>query len=1333
MLVAVAAALFAATLTVDLGPALRARAERAASNYLERPMHIGKLSVKLLSGTFIVEDVVIEGLSPSDRPFLRAKRIAVQMPWWSIFSGELIIQDVDMSGWDMVVEQFPNGHHNFPRFTRRSNKPQGPKRFTTTVRSVVAHDGRFTYDDHGTPWSIVAPNLTVTVYRDVKDYRGIAQFSDGRVLIQTYEPFRVDMQSRFKIDGGLVRFDRIDLESDGARSAVTGHVDLAHWPEQLWNVRSRVDFPIQKGIFFKRDAFKVSGYGDFTGTFHLFKGGRELKGTFTSPEAGVNAWRFPNVKGSLLWVPEKFEVTNVTTGLYGGRATFDYRMGPFGHGQHANAEWNARYEDVDLARITDFLELRGIRLAGRASGVNRMTWPLGRFADKRGEGEITAAPPPGVRPMTRALTPDLIAKVDPLPPLQGPFNAHLQLGHVPVAGRIAYTFAPDWVTVPNGWAATETTYVEFNGGRTAWGRQSHMPFHVTSLDWQASDRLLAGIMTAFGAPTGAVPVGGRGVFDGVMLDAFTKPRIEGHFEGDRMRAWDVVWGHGRADLVIHDSYLDITNGVIDHEGSQILADGRFALGYPRRDGGEEINARIRMERRPLVDLRHAFELDDYRMDGLASGEYHLYGKYETPFGFGRLVIDEGTAYGETFETATANLRFEGDGVRLDGIEVTKATGRVTGAAWVGWDGTYSFNADGRRIPVESLTSVSFPRAPLSGLMQFTATGAGAFEDPRYDVKLRVDDLFAGDEGIGQVTSNIALRGQLLTLDVEAASPRLAVTGSGRLALTPEMDADVTLRFTDTSLDPYIRFFQPKLSPFTTAVANGSIHAAGELADIDHLVVDARIDTLNLKLFDYPTRNEGPIELSLNQQVVQLRRFRLAGQGTALRLDGAINLRDSKIAVQASGDSNLGILQGFFRDLRSSGNASLQAAITGPLADPVFSGSAKITDGRIRYFALPHSLESIDGTLSFDAQGIHVDDLTAKLGGGDVRFGGRVGLKGYLPSELNLTATGEQMHLRYPEGFRSIVDADLALRGDVASPMVTGTVTVHDAVWTRRFEPTPDLFSFASSTPALGGTPATTLPVRFDLQINAPGTLRVENNIARITSSADLTLRGTYDRPLLFGRADVERGEILFEGNRYLVTRGTIEFANPARIEPFVDIEAETRVRLPNQTYRITIAVTGSAARLNVQFDADPPLPSVDIIALLFGQTTNVENAELRALQPQAAAASEEALLRASAARLLTGTLTGQVGRVAEQVLGLDTLQISPSLGTESDPLTPTARLVVGKRLSNRAYLTYARALGAVHRDQIIILEYDQSDRVGWVLTQNGDRSFAIEFRVRHVF
>jgi len=1354
-LLAVVVALIAGAIvtffTVDLGPSFRARAEREGSKFIQRPMHIGRLSAKITPGVFVVEDLVIEGLAPTDRPFLRAKKIEVVLPWWTIFRRDLIVESVEMTDWDMVVETwpsspaFPRGRHNFPKFTRES-KSNGPKRFTTTVRSVLASRGTFAYEDHGTPWGIRSTGLRVSVTRGIADrvYRGAASFADSIITIQKYEPFHANMRSRFTVEGPQLQFSGIDLVSDGARSQLTGSIDFAHWPEQIYQIKSTIDFPTQKNIYFHQYAFTAFGQGHFQGTFHLFSGGRELKGTFDSPTAGVNAWRFPELRGAVLWLPDRLEVTNATSGLYGGAARFDYKLSPLNaRNTPARATWDVTYRDVDLPRLTDFLELQGIRLGGRLTGRSHLEWDLGKWRDKRGDGDVVVGPPDAVGVMTKALDPAAVAEQAALPPEAGPFNPRASLGYLPVGGHVSYVLDPEWITLGASSVATPKTYVEFEG-RTAYGERSQIPFHVTSLDWLESDRVLAGIMTAFGAPTGAIPVGGSGQFDGVMLMSFTRPRIEGSFSGENLRAWDTTWGRGSGKLVIENSYATISESVISDGTSEIKADGVFSLGYPRRDNGEEINARVFVTKRRLADLRHAFELDEYPVEGFVSGEYHLYGKYETPFGFGRLAIDNGTAYGETFDTATASLRFEGSGVRLDGIDIHKSTGRVTGAAWVGWDGNYSFNADGTRIPVESLATAAFPRAPLSGLLQFTATGTGTFEIPRYDVRLRVDDLFAADEGIGQLTGRLSLRGELLTAELEAASPRLVVSGSGRIALTDQMDAELTLRFSNTSLDPYLRFFEPRMSPFTSAIAGGTVRVVGELADVDHLVVDSRVEQIDLKLFDYRvsnfdpgTQSYRPIDLTLDHHVLDITQLRLFGEGTRLDLSGNVNLHDSTIAVSASGDANLGILQGFYRDLRSSGAATLKARVEGPLSKPVFSGSAAISNGRVRQLSLPHSLESINGQVSFDAAGVRIDNVRARLAGGDVTFGGRVALNGFAPGELNLTAAGQQMRIRYPEGFVSNIDADLALIGSPSSPLLRGTVTVHDALYSKRFEPNADLFSLTSAGGApLAGATTTTLPVRFDVQIDAPSSLRIENNLARMVASADLQLRGTYDRPLLFGSAQIDHGDVIFEGNRYLVTRGTIGFANPARIEPYFDIEAETRVRVAGQTvaYRVTLGFTGTPSRMSMNLNSDPPLSSVGILLLLLGQTSaqDLQNAELRTLNPTASSRSEEDLLKAATARFLTGSISAPVNRAVEQTLGVD-LQITPSIGSsDTDPLMPSARVILGKRLSSRAYVTYARPLGTTpSATQILVLEYDQNDRLGWVLTQNGDRTFSIDFRVQH--
>ena len=102
------------------------------------------------------------------------------------------------------------------------------------------------------------------------------------------------------------------------------------------------------------------------------------------------------------------------------------------------------------------------------------------------------------------------------------------------------------------------------------------------------------------------------------------------------------------------------------------------------------------------------------------------------------------------------------------------------------------------------------------------------------------------------------------------------------------------------------------------------------------------------------------------------------------------------------------------------------------------------------------------------------------------------------------------------------------------------------------------------------------------------------------------------------------------------------------------------------------------------------------------------------------------------ARALASPFSARVSDIFQQSLGA-TVQIAPTLGNETDPLAPSARLVIGKRVSNSVYLTFARSLGNTQRDQILVLEYDQNDRLGWILSQNGDGTFALDFRVRHRF
>lgn len=1347
--VAAAAVLLAAavvsTLTLDLGPRVRALAEREGSKRIERPVAIGRLSIHLLRGRVVLEDLMIGGLDPGDRPFFTAERLSISLDWSKAMAAkpEFIVTSVELTDWEMLVEKWP-GRHNFPKIkSDDSGKPPGPKRFTTTVKYVHAWRGRFSYEDHEAPWSITAPNIDLNIV-NLPTYHGEATFHGGSIAIQKFVPMWANMKARFTIDGSRLRMDHVAVETDGGMSEAVGEIDTSRWPEQTYDVTSRLQFTRMRELFFANEPWKLSGEGHFAGVFHLFKGGHDLKGQFTSPVAGVYDYRFPSLRGGLHWDRSGFQVTDAGAELFGGDATFGFAIGPLGVPEKPTATFDVDYENVDLVALSDFYDLAGIRFAGRASGRHVLVWPMGRFREHAGDGAVDIVPPDGVAPMTGSL--DSARAADPGHSRHewGPFAVLPLASHVPIAGGVTYRYDGEHVEVGDGRFATERTHVTFDG-RTAWGGESDFQFHVTSADWQESDQVLAGLLTDFGSRTGAVAFGGRGEFDGRMTGLLRRPRVQGHFSGEDMRAWDTLWGDGDADIVVQNSYVTVENGLIRRDGSEIRAEGLFSLGYPRRDGGDEIDARIFVTRRDLDSLRHAFKIDDYPVSGALSGEFHLTGRYEGPFGFGTMTIDDGTAYDEPFDKATAGLRFEGAGVRLDNALITKAGGVIDGAAFVGWNSTYSFNAVGRRIPMEKTATFAYPSAQPTGLIEFTAGGSGTFAVPRYDVRFRVNDLFVGNEGVGQVTGVLALRGEELSGEIDAASPRLNVTGTGRIGLSVTGTSDLTFRFHDSSLDPYVRLFVPKLSPYTTAVANGSVRLTGSLSDIDKLVVDATVDRVDMKLFDYAIGNALPVRIVLDHHLVRVEQLRLVGEDTRLDVSGTVQLHDERIAIRADGEANLGILQGFFRDVRGAGRARLAASIDGPLYEPVFSGSATISDGRIRHFSLPNSLDAINGVVQFDSAGIQLDDLTASMGGGRIQFGGRVGLQGYLPGEMTITVRGEDMRLRYPEGVRSTVDADLSISGNVKAPTIGGLVTVKSAVWSRRLDPTAGLLDFgggrASDPTAAPSNGPAAIPIRFDLEVLVPSTLRIENNLARLVASADLQLRGTYEKPVLFGRAEVERGEVTFEGRRYLVTRGAIEFTNPTRIEPFFDVEAETRVRVPSQTYRVTVRAAGSMDRLQPELSSDPPLPAADVLALLFsdvrGDPSNsrLENAELRARQNPNE--RQRDILTTRATQLLANPISSEVGRVVEQTFGVDTFQLTPSLidpySQSFNRVSPSARVTIGKRISDRVYLTFSRSLATSYNDQILLLEYDESDRLSWILSRNEDQTYAIEVRVRHAF
>ena len=226
-----------ATVTVDLGPGVRGLAERAASKRIERPLHIGRLSIHLLTGRVIVDDLKIDGVHTGDRPFFTAKQISVSLDWSTALrkKPEFIITSVEMTDWRMLVERWGDDNHNFPKIKSDDTRPGGPPKFTTTLKYLRAWRGRFTYEDHEAPWGVDCPNLDINI-GNLPNYHGQASFSGGMVTIQDHLPMWANMKASFAIDGSRIHLDRIDLTTDGAVTSAYGDVTA---PSVVRSMRSR--------------------------------------------------------------------------------------------------------------------------------------------------------------------------------------------------------------------------------------------------------------------------------------------------------------------------------------------------------------------------------------------------------------------------------------------------------------------------------------------------------------------------------------------------------------------------------------------------------------------------------------------------------------------------------------------------------------------------------------------------------------------------------------------------------------------------------------------------------------------------------------------------------------------------------------------------------------------------------------------------------------------------------------------------------------------------------------------------------------------------------------
>jgi translocation and assembly module TamB len=127
--------------------------------------------------------------------------------------------------------------------------------------------------------------------------------------------------------------------------------------------------------------------------------------------------------------------------------------------------------------------------------------------------------------------------------------------------------------------------------------------------------------------------------------------------------------------------------------------------------------------------------------------------------------------------------------------------------------------------------------------------------------------------------------------------------------------------------------------------------------------------------------------------------------------------------------------------------------------------------------------------------------------------------------------------------------------------------------------------------------------RFDLDVKADRSIRVDNNVLKGVLSADLTLRGTGEAPRLVGRIDSERVSVRLPFTRLDVEHGEILFRSQDEYRPRLDAVATTRIK----GYELTVHASGLIPDVKAKVASLPPMTQRDAYLLL---TTGITPAEL---------------------------------------------------------------------------------------------------------------------------
>jgi translocation and assembly module TamB len=487
-----------------------------------------------------------------------------------------------------------------------------------------------------------------------------------------------------------------------------------------------------------------------------------------------------------------------------------------------------------------------------------------------------------------------------------------------------------------------------------------------------------------------------------------------------------------------------------------------------------------------------------------------------------------------------------------------------------------------------------------------------------------------------------------------------------------------------------------------------------------LKATAEIQSLGADIEHVQVQSVGPLRFEIADQILTIQQLHLAGTGTDFTAQGKAHLSGAQeLDLRMDGSVNLTLLQSLNPKILARGNLGVNLNASGTLSQPVLQGRIEVKNTFVSHNDFPSGLSDLNGVLVFDRNRIQIEKLSGTTGGGAIALTGSASYQGGI-FQLDFGATAQGVRLRYPPGVSSTANADMRLTGTTNAALLTGNVVVTKLAVTPGF----DFGAYIEkSKQSIVLTQNDSLASRLKLDVHVMTTpeLQMQTAIARLSGNADLRVRGTADRPAILGRVEVLEGEISFNGNKYKLDRGDVTFANPAKTQPIIDLQASTRVR----DYDITVQFRGDASVTNglkVTWQSEPQLPEADVIALLALGRTREESA--------AAGSTGSFGLGGDASNLLINeALNSTVNSRLQRLFGASRVKVDPQGLPSETNVVRGPQVTVEQQVANNLTLTYSTNV-SVSNQQIIQVEYNITRTISIVALRDQNGVVSFDFKIR---